>query len=254
MKISAAVRLTSVVAILLISPWSCSAQDKPIGDVASEARVQKSEAHHAKKLITDDDIGSDRGAVHETDDPATVVREAWRAFLADAGHTCHAEFTNNSGPRWVETSLIEAQGPDRIHMVKHGGTAGDSEVISIGNDKYARFGTQPWQRYRDYAPGEIPFARLRDIVNDSGLKLVRRETIEGSPTFLYESQYHPGGVNIKNVTTNDIWIGANDHRLRKAQMLFTETHSVTASKTVLEITRYTVTCSYGPVPEIKPPI
>jgi len=251
MKICDAVHVTSVVAILLISPWSCSAQDKPIGDVVSEARAQKSEARHAKKVITDDDIGPDRGAVHETDDPVTVVREAWRAFLADAGHTCHGEFTNNSGPRWVETSLIEAQGPDRMHMVKHGGTAGDSEVISIGNNKYSRFGTQPWQKYTEYAPGEIPFARLFDIAYDSGLKLVRRETIEGSPTFLYENQYHAAGVSIR---TDDIWIGANDHRLRKAQMLFTETHSVTASKTMLGITRYTVTCSYGPVPEIKPPI
>jgi hypothetical protein len=255
MKISAAVHVTSVVAILLISPWSCSAQDKPMGDVASEARAQKSGAHHAKKLITDDDIGPDRGVVHETDDAVTVVREAWRAFLADGGHTCHGELTNNSGPGSVETSLLEAQGQDRIHMVINGhiGPAGDSEVIFIGNDKYGRFGTRPWQRYTNYVPGEIPFARLSDIVYDSGLKLVRRETIEGSLTFLYENKYHPGGVNIRN-TTDDIWIGANDHRLRKAQMLFTETHSITASMTALGITRYTVTCSYGPVPEIKPPI
>jgi hypothetical protein len=255
MKISAAVRVTSVVAIFLISSWFCSAQDKPIGDVARDSQAQKSEAHHAKKLITDDDIGPDRGVVHETDDPVTVVREAWRAFLADGGHTCHGELTNNSGPGSVETSLLEAQGQDRIHMVIKGpyGPAGDSEAIVIGNDKYSRFGTQPWQKYAQYAPGEIPFARLSDIASDSGLKLVRRETIEGSPTFLYENQYHPGGVNIRN-TTDDIWIGANDHRLRKAQMLFTETHTIMATKTVLGITRYTVTCSYGPVPEIKPPI
>jgi hypothetical protein len=255
MKISAAVRVTSVVAIFLISPWSCAAQDKPIGDVASEARAQKSEAHHAKKLITDDDIGPDRGAVHETDDPVTVVREAWRAFLADAGHTCRAELTNNSGPGSVESTLLEAQGPDRIHMVIKGpyGPAGDSEVIVIGNDKYGRFGTRPWQKYTDYVPGEIPFARLSDIVDDSGLKLVGRETIEGSLTFLYENKYHPGGVNIRN-TTDDVWIGATDHRLRKAQMLFTETNSIMASRTALGIRRYTVTCSYGPVPEIKPPL
>ena len=253
MRIKNAGHATSVVAILLISSRFCCAQNEPIGDVAREERAQKSEAHHAKKVVTDDDLSPAGGPVHESDDPVTVVRDAWRAFLADGGHTCHGVLTNNSGPGSVETSLLEAQGPDRIHMVKHGGSAGDSEVISVGNDKYARFGTQPWQKYTEYAPGEIPFARLSDIAYDSGLKLVRRETIEGSPTFLYENQYHPGGVNIRN-TTDDIWIGANDHRLRKAQMLFTETHSITASKTVFGITRYTVTCSYGPVPEIKPPI
>ena len=132
------------------------------------------------------------------------------------------------------------------------GHAGDSEAIFIGNDKYGRFGTQPWQKYADYVPGEIPFARLAEIAYDSGLKLVRRETIEGSSTFLYENAYHPGGVSIRN-TTEDIWIEVNDHRIRRAQMLFTESHS-TGSMTALGVTRYTVTCSYGPVPEIKPPI
>lgn len=133
----------------------------------------------------------------------------------------------------------------------HGGPAGDSEVIVIGNDKYGRFGTRPWQKYTNYVPGEIPFARLSEIAYDSGLTLIRRETIEGSPTFLYENKYHPGGVSIRN-TTDDIWIGANDHRLRKAQMLFTETDPT--STTARHVTRYTVICSYGPVPEIKPPI
>jgi hypothetical protein len=255
MKISGAVRATPVVAILLITSRFCSAQDKPIGDVAREARAQKSEAHHAKKVVTNDDLSSAGGPVQESDDPVTVVREAWRAFLADAGHTCHGELTNNSGPGSVETSLLEAQGQDRIHMVinGHGGPAGDSEVIVIGNDKYGRFGTRPWQKYTNYVPGEIPFARLSEIVYDSGLKLVRRETIGGSLTFVYENKYHPGGVNIRN-TTDDIWIGANDHRLLKAQMLFTESYSTTGSMTASWVTRYTVTCSYGPVPEIKPPI
>jgi hypothetical protein len=255
MKISDAVCATSVVAIFLIASRFCSAQDKPIGDVARETRAQKSEGHHAKKVVTNDDLSSAGGPVQESDDPVTVVREAWRAFLADAGHTCHGELTNNSGPGSVETSLMEAQGQDRIHMVinGHGGPAGDSEVIVIGNDKYGRFGTRPWQKYTNYVPGEIPFARLSEIVYDSGLKLVRRETIGGSLTFLYEYKYHPGGVNIRN-TTDDIWIGADDHRIRKAQMLFTESYSTTGSMTGSWVTRYTVTCSYGPVPEIKPPI
>jgi hypothetical protein len=77
-------------------------------------------------------------------------------------------------------------------------------------------------------PREIPFARLSEIVHNSGLKLVRRETIGGSLTFVYENKYHPGGVNIRN-TTDDMWIGANDHRLLKAQMLFTETPPFTRS-------------------------
>ena len=77
MKISNVVCATTVVAIFLTASRFCSAQDKPLGDVAREARAQKSEAHHAKKAVTNDDLSSDRGPVQESDDPVTVVREAW---------------------------------------------------------------------------------------------------------------------------------------------------------------------------------
>jgi hypothetical protein len=92
-------------------------------------------------------------------------------------------------------------------------------------------------------------AILPEIVDDGALTLVRRETIEGVPTFQYENTYHPGGIR-NRTTTDDIWIGANDHRLRKAQVLFSETQTMTAPI----VTRETTTCSYGPVPEIKRPI
>ena len=197
---------------------------------------------------------SNRGPVHEADDPVTVVREAWRAFLADDGRTCHEEVTNNSGPGSLEESLIEVQGGYRVRMVidsQGGGPAsGHSEFIFIGVDKYFRFGNGLWQKFpaAKYA-GKIPLAILSEIVDDGALKLVHGETIEGSPTFLYENTYHPLGVS-NRTTTDDIWIGANDHRIRKAQILF----SVTQSLTDPIVTRHSMTCSYGPVPEIKPPI
>jgi hypothetical protein len=196
---------------------------------------------------------SDRRPVHETDDPVTVVREAWRGFLAEDGRTCHEEVTNNSGPGSLDESLIEVQGRDRIHMVinKQGGpNPGHSEFIFIGHDKYFQFGNGPWQKFAATTyVGEIPLAILSEIVDDSGLKLVRRETVEDVPTFLYENTYHPLGVSDRT-TTDDIWIGANDRRIRKAQILF----SVTLPLTEPIVTRHTMTCSYGPVPGIKPPI
>jgi hypothetical protein len=197
---------------------------------------------------------SNRRPVHEADDPVIVVREAWRGFLAEDGRTCHEEVTNNSGPGSLEESLIEVQGRDRIRMVidKQGGgpDSGHSEFIFIGIDKYYRFGNGPWQKFpaAKYV-GKIPLAILSEILDDSALKLVRRETIEGVPTFQYENTYHPLGVS-NRTTTDDIWIGANDHRLRKAQVLFSETQSVTDPI----VTRETITCSFGPVPGIKPPI
>lgn len=198
---------------------------------------------------------SNRGPVHEADDPVTVVKEAWRGFLAEDGRTCHEEVTNNSGPGSLREILIEVQGRNRIRMVideQGGGPDSEhSEFIFIGVDKYFRVRNGPWQKFppAKYV-GKIPLAILSEIVDDlSALKLVRRETIEGVPTFQYENTFHPGGVS-NRTTTDDIWIGANDHRIRKFQILFSETQSMTAPF----VTRETTTCSYGPVPEIKPPI
>lgn len=188
---------------------------------------------------------SNRGPVHEADDPVAVVREAWRGFLAEDELSCHEEVTNNSGPGSLEESLIEVQGRNRIRMVidKQGGgpDSGHSEFIFIGVDKYFRLGNGPWQKFPATYVGKIPLAILSEIVDDSALTLVRRETIEGVPTFQYENTYHPD--------TDDIWIGANDRRLRKAQVLFSETQSMTPPI----VSRETTTCSYGPVPEIKRP-
>lgn len=196
---------------------------------------------------------SDRGPVHENEDPATVVKKAWHIFLKEDGRTCHEEVTNNSGPGSREQTLIETHGRERIRLVidKQGSAdPGHSEFIFIGADRYFRFGDAAWQKFpaKQYM-GPIPLAMLSYIVDDTALKLARRETIEGVPTFLYENTYHPLGLSLQT-TTDDIWIGADDHRIRKAQTLFSQT--LVMSEAIA--TRTTITCSYGPVPEIKAPI
>lgn len=196
---------------------------------------------------------SDRGPVHENEEPATVVKKAWRIFLEEDGRTCHEEVTNNSGPGSRDQTLIEANGRHRMRLVidKQGGPdPGHSEFIFIGDDRYFRFRDAAWQKFPENKyMGPIPFAMLSYVVEDSALKLARRETVEGFPTFLYENTYHPGGLSTRS-TTDDIWIGADDHRIRKAQTLFSET--LPLSEPIL--TRETITCSYGPASEIKAPI
>jgi hypothetical protein len=79
------------------------------------------------------------------------------------------------------------------------------------------------------------------------LKLVRRDNVEGSPTFLYETKFHPGGVAFRDRTI-DFWIGANDNLLRRIDTLTKET-----SPGVGGIQdRETITCSYRSVPETNP--
>src|SRR5580658_1018360 len=96
MQIRRAVRLTLIVTGTLISGETLFAQDTPIGDVARQARAEKAQAVHAKKAVTDEDLGPQLAPVSETDDPAQVVNKARRAWMTDMPRSCR-EFSGNSG-------------------------------------------------------------------------------------------------------------------------------------------------------------
>lgn len=106
----------------------------------------------------------------------------------------------------------------------------------------------PWtgvpDALREYLPG-LPAQEPRD----TNLRLVRKETIGGVLTFVYEDRFHPGGVDTRT-QTDDIWVGANDHLPRKVQTVL-----VTNQPGIAEIIQSdTATWSYKPPPEIKPPM
>jgi hypothetical protein len=256
MRIREAARVALIVATLVISAKVLSAQDAPIGDVARQARAEKSQAQHANKVVTDEDLGPQQGPVSETDDPAQVVNKARRAWMAAAPPTCRHEVSNTSGPGSSAESLREIAGPDRMHLLvnRRGGMdPGRTEIFLIGDAMYSRTGTAPWRK--DPATGSggtsgfnwLPEALMGEY-GSGELKLVRRDAVAGSPTFLYETKFHPGGVAFRDRTI-DFWIGANDNLLRKIDMLTKETAPGMGG---IE-DRETITCSYGPVPEIKPP-
>lgn len=253
-----AANLAMTVAGILFSALLSSAQDTPIGDVARQARTEKSQAPHASKVVTDEDLGPQSSPVAETDDPAQVVNKARRAWMAAAPPSCRNEVSNNSGPGSFAESLREAAGPDRMHLVvdRRGGMdPGRMELILIGDDMYSRTGAGPWRK--NPAAGSpagtsqlnwLPEPLAGEYASGE-LKLVRRDAIAGSPTFLYETKFHPGGVAFRDRTI-DFWIGANDNLLRRIDMLTKETAPGLAGIQ----DRETITCSYGAVPEIKPPI
>ena len=255
-KVREAARVACMAAFILVSGTLSSAQDKPLGDVAREARADKSQAPHANKVVTNEDFGPHLEPVGENEDPADVVNKARAAILADTAHTCRREITGNSGPGSSGELVTEIAG-DRAHMVANrvgGPGPRRDEIIWIGNDSYFRRDDGPWQKNTN--EGKFP-ARNGGLPEDmemgygSGekLKLVRRETINGSPTFLYETEFHPVGVSDDDRTI-DIWIGANDHLPRKVQM----TDVGTAPRSPGIIDRETTTWSYGPVSKIEPPM
>jgi len=254
-KIREAVHVALMVASVLTLAELLAAQDTPMGDVARQARSEKSQAAHANKVVTDEDLGPQLGPVSETDDPAQVFNKARRAWIADMPRTCHELNSNNSGPgSSVETSR-EIAAPDHTRIVidRRGSNSGHSELIVIGSNMYSRNGTGPWRK--DTVAGGssetshwLPEALIGEYTNGE-LKPVRRDAIGGAPTFLYETKFHPGGVAFQDRTI-DFWVGANDNLLRKIETLTKQTPPGTGG---IE-DRETISCFYGPMPEIKPPI
>jgi len=229
-----------------------------MGDVARQARAEKAQAPHANKVVTDEDLGPHLAPVAETDDPAQVVNKARLVWIVGTPRTCRHEISNNSGLGSSAESLREIAGPDRTHLVvnRRGGMdPGRTELILIGDDMYSRTGTGPWRKDSAAAgsPTRTQFNWIPEALSGEyatgELKLVRRDTIAGWPTFLYETKFHPGGVAFQDRTI-DFWIGANDNLLRKIEMLTKQTAPGMAG---IE-DRETITCSYGSIPEIKPPI
>jgi hypothetical protein len=214
---------------------------RPVSERSGRRRLRPAHTARCNQTVVEVELGVITTDIHGNGSVTVVIAPSHRAAMNSNSLHAMVRGAISSAERVVMPTT-----PKRISSrpVQHSvmpprlpyPDIGHDPSITIHDDKSGRFGT-PWQKYTNYAPGEIPFARLSEIVYDSGLKLFRRETIEGSPTFLYENKFRSGCVSIRN-TTDDIWIGANDHRLRKAQMLLTETDPT--STTAPHVTRYTV--------------
>ena len=231
------------------------AQDKPLGDVAREARAQKSESPQGKKVITDEDFKPAPPApVAATDSPMEVVNKARNLLLHDTAHSCRRQTVGNSGPGWADDRVTEAAAPNRYHIVttQLRSNPGRYEAIIIGDDVYGRKGNEPWQKLEQYQAQlqRSAGALIPDVLmfgfSGADLKLAGSESVDGAPTFRYEYKVHVVDMD----RTIDIWVGANDNLPRKTHML-----TVTAVPNSQPI-RWTedATCSYGVRVTIEPPM
>lgn len=245
----------NVCLLVLLVNIAGSAQDSSIGDVARAARAQRSQAPHANKVVTDDDIGPQVGPLSETDNPDDVVNKAALAFQHDTLHTCRNELSSNSGIGYYTEAVREVAGPDRFHLVinrTHVEPA-HSEMIVIDDDIYSRNGTGPWVKGSGgrALPAPLLPEALWNHYSGGEVRLVGRNMIgAGVIVFVYETKYHPGGVSNRDRTI-EFWIGIKDGLLRRVEMVTSE---ATASFIAPTVDRDVITCTYGPIPEIKPPM
>jgi hypothetical protein len=253
-------RVVRILAVLSISGTFLSgtlsvAQDKPLGDVARDARAQKLGSPQAKKVVTDDDFKpAPPMPVAATDTPVEVVNKARNLLLHDTAHQCRRQTVNNSGPGYADDRVTEAAAPNRYHIVttQSRTNPGRYEEIIIGEDVYGKNRNEPWQKM------ESSQARIQRSVSvlvpdalvftypNGGLELAGRESLDGAPTLRYEYKTHAGDMD----RTIDIWVGANDNLPRKTHML-----TVTAVHGLQSI-RWTedATCTYGEKFAIEPPM
>lgn len=251
-----------------IGAWICAAtilslshaQEKPLGDVAREARTGKTPSAHPAKVITNEEDTPVK-ALTPADNPATVVSQAGLALLRDSGHRCSRETSGNSGPGWADTRVTEVAGRGRLHFIMNElrPTPKLAEFIIIGGDGYRRTGNGPWEKLSAQemklpqqgalaatsAASQLPdVLKFRYEGND--LKFVAPDQIDGVPTFLYQYSVHAGDMD----RTIRIWIGVNDNLPRKTQMNTVTKESLSQPITWQEST----SCAYGVTNKIDPPI
>jgi hypothetical protein len=212
-------------------------------------RVETSEALDVPQVLTDEDIGP--VAISVKDNPDDVVNKAAWSLVADTAHRCAWEGIN---PSYRTETLMEVAGPDHVHWsrsVQSGNPPPPNEVIVVGTNQYHRDSDGPWQKDAEDGThyvvliNQISMGFWLESLN-KGLKLIRRDVIDGSPTFKYEVLVHPSGRFTRD-SILDIWVGIKDGLPRKYQMR-------PLQKPLPQlIERDTLTCSYGDV-NIEAPI
>jgi len=256
LKTSAWVILIALLIALLVHSVHWYAQDRVRRSLSVEprgwsSRVETTEALDTPQVLMDEDSGP--VAVSVKDNPDDVVNKAAWSLVADTAHSCVWEGVDPSYR--TETLMAVAGRPERVHWsrsVESGNPPPPNEVIVIGTDQYHRDSDGPWQKDAEDGThyvvliNQISMGFWLESLN-KGLKLIRRDVIDGSPTFKYEVLVHPGGRFTRD-SILDIWIGIKDGLPRKYLMR--------PLKKIFNpqlIERDTFTCSYGDVP-IEAPI
>jgi hypothetical protein len=254
-------RVGRLILSILCAVISLSAQDKPLGDVAREARAEKTPPSRPAKVISNDDFGggSTAAPVDPKDDPVVVLNKARIALLHDTNHTCTTESNGNSGPGWNNSRTVEVAGAGRMHVTLRSNSAKNdpSEYLVVENHAFNRRPSGPWERadgttgrdaksFAEMMQGSLLPQVFKFGFSSGELKFLHGETLGVTPTLRYQ---YLGQVYDMDRTI-DIWIGVDDGLPRKAEMLTVTRDTVTAPSAWRE----SFSCTYGGNDIIKAPM
>jgi hypothetical protein len=241
--------LLAVLALICVP--SLRAQDQPLGDVARQARAQRENAPHAAKVVTNDS-DNPASAVNPDDPPPEVVRKAALALRHDPNHSCTLRTKGNSGPGWSSETTEDVAGNQR-HVTLNNGAGTQAEWIVIGDVTYRKLSIAPWQKLDPHDPNSG--ASLRDATmpqvllfqySGSDLKLLRKDSVNGSTVLVYSVTSHSAEMN----RTVDILVDSGNNLPVRTEM-----HSLTQAPGVAPIVwDEEFSCSYGTVKKIDPPL
>ena len=238
-------------ALALLCVPSARAQDQPLGDVARQARAQRESAPHAAKVVTNDS-DNPASAVNPEDPPPEVVRKAALALRHDPNHSCTLRTKGNSGPGWSSETYEDVAFGNR-HITLNGGPGTQAEWIVIGDVTYRKLSIAPWQKLDPHDPNAGPSlqdATMPQVLlfqySGSDLKLLRKDSVDGSTVLVYSVTTHSAELN----RTIEILVDSGNNLPVKTEM-----HSLNQAPGIAPIVwDEQFTCSYGTVKKIDPPL
>ncbi|MBI4790977.1 MAG: hypothetical protein HY782_28440 [Chloroflexi bacterium] len=149
-----------------------------------------------------------------------------------------AKMTIIGQPTGTTEMNLEVVTPDRFHM-----TSKQMEIVLIGNTVYLKLGNT-WQKVPLPQGIDLSLADPKkyadEIAASTDVKLVGVETLDGTPTIIYQYTVNIKGPPAQKITSK-VWVGATDNLPRKVESAPTATQ-----KTTILFTDYNANITINP--------
>ena len=161
--------------------------------------------------------GAGAAVISANDKPHDVMMKAVRAQLDAKSYRAHVTTSMGGGPE--NKMVIEYVAPDRYRMAGEV-QGGKQEFVIVGGAAYIKGPNGQWVKSPVNAADIVKQFRdpkvLEDMAKTTDIKLVGPDTVDGTPTLVYEyTQNNVMGMNMKS--TARTWLAVSDGMPRKTE-------------------------------------